>query len=59
MALWNKGNPKKTGEYCILLEDGEILKAHFFKCQLTGRMEWSREEGSYIYENIMGWMDNT
>ena len=56
MAIWNKGQPRKTGDYMILLEDGTREAAHFFKCQITGRYEWSRKDGSYIYENIIGWM---
>ncbi len=56
MPVWNEGDPKKTGDYVILLEDGTKEIAHFFKCQITGQHEWSREDGSYIYENIVGWM---
>lgn len=56
MSEWNKGQPKKTGTYRVLLEDNTQEKAHFFRCQITGQQEWSRDDGSYIYENIVGWM---
>ncbi len=56
MAMWNKGQPGKTGDYLILLEDGSTEQAHFFRCQITGQQEWSRPDGSYIYENIVGWL---
>lgn len=56
MAIWNQGQPRKTGDYMILLEDGTQEVAHFFKCQITGQYEWSRKDGSYIYDNITGWM---
>lgn len=56
MNKWNNEIPKHTGDYLILLEDGNEEKAHFFKCQITGQMEWSRADGTYIYENIIGWM---
>lgn len=58
MALWNKGEPRVTGDYIILLEGGETIHAHFFRCQMSGQMEWSRPDGSYIYETIIGWMDD-
>lgn len=57
MAVWNPNNPKKSGDYLILLEDGTKETAHFFRCQITGQQEWSRADGSYIYDNIVGWMD--
>ena len=57
MALWNKGEPKQTGDYLILLEDGNRQPAYFFCCQLTRQHEWSLPDGSYIYENIVGWMN--
>ena len=56
MAIWNKGTPKQTGNYLVLLEEGKTEQAHFFRCQMTGQKEWSRSDGSYIYENIIGWM---
>lgn len=56
MPLWNKGEPRVTGDYLILLENNRTEKAHFFRCQITGEMEWSRVDGSYIYENIIGWI---
>lgn len=56
MGAWNKGQPQKTGDYVVLLEDGSTEKAHFFRCQITGQREWSRSDGSYIYDNIIGWM---
>lgn len=56
MPIWNKGTPKRTGDYYVLLEDGTEELAHFFRCQITGQKEWSRKDGSYIYDNILGWM---
>lgn len=56
MALWNTGYPNATGDYIILLEDGTTVQAHFFRCQMTGQHEWSRPDGSYIYDNIIGWI---
>lgn len=56
MALWKKGEPKETGDYIVLLEDGNTEHVHFFKCQMTGQKEWSRIDGSYVYENIVGWI---
>ena len=57
MAVWNKGKPKQTGDYIVLLDDESVLIAHFFHCQLTGQHEWSRQDGSYIYGNIIGWLN--
>lgn len=56
MAVWNRGQPRVTGDYLILLEDGSTESAHFFRCQITGQQEWSRADSSYIYDNIIGWM---
>ena len=56
MAIWNKGQPQQTGNYLVLLEDGTEEQAHFFRCQITGQREWSRPDGSYIYDNIVGWI---
>lgn len=56
MALWRDGIPKATGDYHVLLEDGTQKVAHFFKCQMTGQWEWEEPDGSYIYENIVGWL---
>lgn len=56
MMSWNKGQPKQTGNYMILLENGSVEQARFFRCQITGQQEWSRTDGSYIYDNIMGWV---
>lgn len=56
MTCWNKGQPRVTGDYLILMEDGSTEQAHFFRCQITGQQEWSRADGSYIYDNIVGWM---
>ncbi|MFR8547748.1 MAG: hypothetical protein ACLVEV_03865 [Lachnospiraceae bacterium] len=54
--IWNTGYPSKSGTYITLLEDGEEVVAKYFRCQMTGQCEWSRFDGEYIYDNIIGWL---